>query len=322
MVLAAACPLALAQSTQKQEFTKTSTMVIQTSDGKVTGSTEPGADTFFYVGSEMAFEPGVVKGAPYSGQGVTTFTQTLSDGNRINRQTTSQVYRDSEGRTRREATIGAIGPWTSGTDPVQIVHIYDPVTGTGFMLNPKDHTASKMTIKIAVKPGMGSGSGGGVGVGAGKTIVTADAITMHMPPPPPPPGDAPGMAFHMAGGQTMAKGQVTKESLGTQEIEGVQSEGVRTTMTIPAGQIGNEQPIQVINERWYSPDLQVVMMTRHSDPRTGEEVYKLTNVNRSEPPHQLFEVPADYTMKDSSDMVRFNYDVHTNVEKKIRKNEQ
>ena len=78
------CPLALGQTSQKQE-TKSSTFVIQTTDGKVSGSMEPGADTFFYVGSEMAFETGVVKGAPYSGQGVTTFTQTLSDGNHINR---------------------------------------------------------------------------------------------------------------------------------------------------------------------------------------------------------------------------------------------
>jgi hypothetical protein len=325
MVLAAACPLALAQSTQKQEVSKTSTFVIQTNDGKMTASTEPGANTFFYVGSEMAFESGVVKGAPYSGQGVTAFTQTLSDGNRISRQTTSQVYRDSEGRTRREETIGAIGPWASGTDPVQIVHVYDPVAGTGFMLNPKDHTASKMTIRIntSVKPGMGSGSGAGVGAGAAATtMVTADTITMHMAPPPP--GGAPGHAFAMAGGQIMAKGQVSKELLGTQEIEGVQAEGVRTTMTIPAGQIGNEQPIQVISERWYSPDLQVVMMTRHSDPRTGEEVYKLTNVNRSEPARQLFEIPADYTIKESGDMMHtFKYDMHTNMEKmKVKQNEQ
>jgi hypothetical protein len=313
MVLATVCPLALGQTSQKQE-TKSSTFVIQTTDGKVRGSMEPGADTFFYVGSEMAFETGVVKGAPYSGQGVTTFTQTLSDGNHINRTTTSQLYRDSEGRTRREETIGAIGPWASGGEPIQMIHINDPVAGTSFMLNPKDRTASKMVIKIntTVKPGVAvvGGSGTSAGAVAGTSInMSSGAVAMHMPPPHP---GAPGMAVHMPVDHMMtAKGEVTKESLGTQEIEGIQAEGTRMTVTIPAGQIGNEQPIQVISERWYSPDLQVVVMTRHSDPRTGEEVYKLTNVNRSEPSHQLFEIPADYTIKESGDMMHtFKYDVH------------
>ncbi len=86
-----------------------------------------------------------------------------------------------------------------------------------------------------------------------------------------------------------------KESLGTQIIEGVQAEGTRTTMTIPAGAIGNDLPIQIVSERWYSPDLKTVVMSKHSDPRMGETVYRLTNVNRSEPARSLFEVPGDYT---------------------------
>jgi hypothetical protein len=318
-VLAAASPLALAQSTQETTKTKTSTFVIQTGDSKVVGTGEPGANTFFYVGSEMAFETGVVKGAPYSAQGVTTFTQTLSDGNRINRQTTSQIYRDSEGRTRREETIGAIGPWASGTEPVQMVHINDPVAGTAFMLNPKDHTASKMMIRVKAigKPGAPGGAG---------ASVSGDSITLQMPPMPPmppPPGKAVAIGGGMAREQLWAvKGQANQESLGTQTIEGIQAEGTRTTFTIPAGQIGNEQPIQVVSERWYSPELQVVVMTRHSDPRTGEEIYKLTNVNRSEPAHQLFEIPADYTIKESGDMMRtFKYDIHTGADK-AKQNEQ
>ena len=87
---------------------------------------------------------------------------------------------------------------------------------------------------------------------------------------------------------------VNKEDLGTQTIEGVEATGTRMTFTIPAGQIGNEGPINIVDERWFSKDLQTVVMTRHSDPRSGETVYRLTNINRTEPDHSLFEVPADY----------------------------
>jgi len=89
-----------------------------------------------------------------------------------------------------------------------------------------------------------------------------------------------------------------KEQLGKQSIEGVEAEGTRTTVTIPAGEIGNERPIEIVSERWYSPELQLVVMTRHSDPRFGETTYKLTNINRTEPAKSLFEVPGDYTIKE------------------------
>jgi hypothetical protein len=87
-----------------------------------------------------------------------------------------------------------------------------------------------------------------------------------------------------------------KESLGTQMIEGVQAEGTRTTLTIPAGAIGNDLPIQIVSERWYSPELQTVVMTKHSDPRMGDTVYRLTNINRNEPAPSLFQAPPDYTV--------------------------
>jgi TonB family protein len=88
-----------------------------------------------------------------------------------------------------------------------------------------------------------------------------------------------------------------KESLGKQNVEGVEAEGTRSTVTIPAGEIGNERPIDIINESWYSPELQTLVMTRHSDPRFGESSYRLTNIDRSEPARSLFEVPSDYTLK-------------------------
>ena len=88
------------------------------------------------------------------------------------------------------------------------------------------------------------------------------------------------------------------ESLGTQFIEGLVVDVTRTTMTIPAGQIGNDRPIQVVSERWFSPDLQVLVMSRQSDPRYGETTYRLTNIVRGEPAFMLFEVPQDFKVID------------------------
>ncbi len=94
-------------------------------------------------------------------------------------------------------------------------------------------------------------------------------------------------------------GQKKIESLGTQTIEGVTAEGRREILTIPAGEIGNTLPIEVVDETWYSPELQITVMTRHRDPRSGENTYRLTNISRSEPDRSLFEVPADYTVSEN-----------------------
>ena len=113
---------------------------------------------------------------------------------------------------------------------------------------------------------------------------------------PPPPGEG-GMVFQWQGAR---EENARNESLGKQLIEGVEAEGTRKTIEIPAGEIGNERPIDIVFERWYSPELQVVVMTKHSDPRFGETTYRLTNINRTEPVHELFEVPADYTLQGPS----------------------
>jgi hypothetical protein len=95
---------------------------------------------------------------------------------------------------------------------------------------------------------------------------------------------------------TGAAGDSKTEQLGKMFVEGVQADGTRTTTTIPAGDIGNERPINIVDERWYSPDLQMTVMTKHSDPRSGETNFLLKNINRSSPPPTLFEVPSDYTV--------------------------
>jgi hypothetical protein len=86
------------------------------------------------------------------------------------------------------------------------------------------------------------------------------------------------------------------ESLGTSQIEGVQAQGTRTVVTIPAGEIGNQAPIEMITEQWFSPELGTVVLSRRSDPRFGETTYRLQNIVRAEPSPELFQVPADYTI--------------------------
>ena len=99
--------------------------------------------------------------------------------------------------------------------------------------------------------------------------------------------------------QRIAPGSMAREDLGQQSIEGVSATGTRTTSTIAAGAIGNLQPIKVVSEQWFSPDLQLLVMTKHSDPRTGDTTYRLQGVVRAEPDRSLFTLPADYTLKES-----------------------
>jgi hypothetical protein len=252
----------------------------------------PGDDTVIFVSSEMSFDGKVVKGAPYAAQAITETTRTLSDGNRIKSKSTASVYRDSEGRTRRDQELGAVGPWAMSGDPQQTVFINDPVAGVNYVLDPRTHIARKMPpLRIGFAPGESSNAAPGdaprVGMKVEREVFTAVA-------PPPLPSEGPPMEFRVAPGAQ--KGAT--ESLGKQTIEGVVADGTRTTMTIAAGEIGNEQPIQIVWEKWYSPELQTVVMSKHSDPFVGETVYRLTNIVRSEPARSLFDVPADYTIKD------------------------
>src|SRR5690242_7555338 len=78
---------------------------------------QAGPMTMDFIGAEMSFGDKTVKGAPYSADAITETTQTLADGNRITRKTTASLYRDSQGRTRREESLAAIGPWAAAGDP-------------------------------------------------------------------------------------------------------------------------------------------------------------------------------------------------------------
>ena len=210
----------------------------------------PGAN-FDFIGSEMRFGGKTVKGAPYTATATIETVQTLQDGTRISRKSTATLYRDGEGRTRREHTLGAIGPFASTGDTPQMIDIHDPVAGAQYALDPRTHTAHKMK-------------------------------TWSGPPPE----------------HQRASSAMKTESLGKQTFEGVEAEGTRSTFTIAAGEMGNDRAIDIVSERWYSSELDLVVYSKHSDPRMGEHIYRLTNINRAEPAHSLFELPADYTISE------------------------
>ena len=314
---------AVAVGFAQQPTTQTNIMITQARVQGPEGGPPPPRGDFVFVATDFNFEGKIVKGAPYSAEAVTQTIQTLSDGNRIVNKITSQVYRDSEGRTRREQTLKGFGMLGNVGDPLQTVFINDPVAGVTYSLDSRTHTAHKSApFKFEwTKPGSPTappleegqrfefkvvGPGGAAAGGAGGGIMTAP-----LPPGAPmPPAGLPGgenvtvSSAGVVGGATYVfrrngtDANEVKEDLGEQLVEGIKAQGTRSTVTIPAGEIGNDRPIEIVSERWYSPELQTVVMTRHNDPRTGETTYKLTNINRSEPAKTLFEVPADYTVKE------------------------
>jgi hypothetical protein len=201
-----------------------------------------------------SFTPGpIVKGAPYSAEASTEVIQTLADGNRIVRRTSGLLYRDSRGRTRREEALGDIaGVLVSGA-PLRTITINDPESGSTYVIDPDGRRGAQLQFQSAG--------------------------------PPPDPPDNRRQATQRAG----ATGN--EESLGTRVIEGLMCEGTRRTTTIPAGAVGNERPITTVTERWFSPELQLLVFSRTSDPRFGETTYRLTKITRGEPPESLFRPP-------------------------------
>jgi hypothetical protein len=218
-------------------------------------------DFFKIVGSKYAFG-NVVKGAPFSATAATETVQILIDGNQIINRNETTLYRDNEGRTRIEQSLGTIGKWTAGSEAKRLITINDPVAAVSYNLDIHDRIAYK---------------GSGINL-VDITIFDEKKNVIQLKEPD-------------------KRKKKKRESLGKQVVEGVEVELTRTTVTIPEGEIGNTLPIEIVDETWYSPELQMVVMSKHRDPRSGETTYRLTNINRSDPDRSLFEVPADYTVK-------------------------
>ncbi len=385
----------------------------------VGGQGGSGGGTFGFMATE-SFDSKVVKGAPYSAESVTEFTQTLADGNRLTRRNSSMVYRDGQGRTRREQSVipGGLSEWIGTENMPSTTIISDPVEGATYVLDQKERIARRSRLpgaSVAIAGGAlrtNSGAATAVTTTVGEApkqikvsggVLQGSALRKVQPPYPAAAkaaraegavqvqitvsekGDvidasvvnghpllrdaALGAArqwqfkptelqgnpvkvqgvltfnFTLDGGDDeasalakkkaaeleftnkVASGAVlttaagatrmnfNRESLGKQLIEGVECEGTRMVSTIPAGQIGNERPIEIVIERWYSPELQTTVMTKQSDPRHGETVFRLANLLRVEPDEYLFKVPSEYTIKDEN----FGYRVQ---EEKVRRPEE
>ena len=233
-----------------------------------------------------------VKGAPFCATVVTEHTQSLADGNRIHTSDSSMLCRDSEGRIRREAGLNLLEAGQQTSAP-KLITIVDPVAGVRYMLDTENKIAQKMPLlpeggfTTAAVPGPAHAPGKQVMIyqrtgGPGSDVMFNDVTVKKIGPDSGEPAP-------------------NTENLGDQTIDGIHVTGTRMTHTIPAGKMGNEKPITVTSERWYSPELKATVTTKHNDPWAGELKTELKNVSSSEPDASLFAVPADYKVIDDKD---------------------
>ncbi|HEY6987152.1 MAG TPA: hypothetical protein VH369_02145 [Bryobacteraceae bacterium] len=217
-------------------------------------------------------------GHPYSAEQVTERVQTLADGTHItqNAQTT-KFYRDSEGRTRTEH-IFTPPPGAVMVSMPSLIQITDPVAGYRYTLDSRTQTAHRTAFLSPAR------------------VVTAQTAPANLPRP----NVVPATTAASKGDSTRPRPEVSRESLGTQTIEGVLAEGTRTTTIFPVDFMGNDRPITTVSETWISPDLKTVMLSKTSDPRFGDTTTKLTNIIVADPDPALFQVPAEYSIVDES----------------------
>ena len=285
------------------------------------------------VGSAFAYSfSGTVKSirnAPYSGEVVNEKIQTLADGNQLVKRSSNRVWRDSSGATRQEI-FDADGK-------LKTIYIRDG-EGSRFVLNPakksavkisspkvmvEKHSADSKDVKdikdnkkvvintnqnIVVKRVEGSDKSKTEEV---RVIVNGDGMDLsalsalgdlgQLGDMFSSTGDAFAQAWRHGEPTWVSKDknyEKTSTKLGTRNFEGVPAEGKGSSYTIPAGKIGNQKPIVVSTESWYSPDLQITVYSKHSDPRSGDTIYRVANLKRAEPSPDLFRVPADYEVRD------------------------
>lgn len=269
----------------------------------------------------------LVKNAPYSAEMVSERTRTLGDGNQIVNKTTSMSYRDSAGRTRTETR--------NAKDEVVSVMIHDPVAGARYILRPRDKSATKITVpNVAALAARAEAraAAGAARTAAAQARVAAEGARVHVETlrregklgdgervivkQVERRGGAEGehkdvsIRIAQVGGPMLAtqvgpalasaldKHKWETRDLGSRDFNGVKASGTERSYEIPAGEIGNRLPIVVSTETWTSPELQVVVYQKRSDPRAGDSVLRLEDLKREEPAAALFTVPSDYTVKD------------------------
>jgi hypothetical protein len=234
----------------------------------------PGADmSMAGLGPRLA-----VKNLPYVLDIVKEHQRILGDGNQISQRSIARGYRDSAGRTREESL--------DDSGEVRFIVIKDPEAGIHWMLNPRSKTATKMTMPgrfaMMLRPDRDAGAGAGAGAGARNTSMLA-----HL-----------NSSLSDAFGDMKWAKKATRRDLPPREIDGVKATGQLRSYEIPAGEAGNRNAIVVSDETWYAPELRITLSSKHSDPRTGDAVFRIENLKREEPAPALFVVPADYTVKE------------------------
>lgn len=260
---------------------------LQAGGAAVTAGPVRGPMLGMHVEDNMDVAP--VKGSPFCANVNTDHTQSFADGNRIHTTETSVVCRDGEGRTRRESSLNLLGAGPQATIP-KLITILDPVAGVRYLLDSEHKIAHKTPLP---QPGM---------LAAAHLDSKGEQIFIMRDAPPNAQGGitTTNMIYRKAG-QDSNEPAPTSENLGDQSIDGIQATGTRVTTTIPSGKMGNEKPIVVTSERWYSSDLKATIMTKHDDPWAGELKTQFANINAAEPDPSLFTVPADYKIMDDKD---------------------
>ena len=244
-----------------------------------------GIQTLSFISPDASFERNYVKGVPFTADSVTEHVQTLDDGNRMVRKSTAHIYRDGEGRTRREheLTRGGTARPTDGEAPRLIV-INDPVGRVNYTIETQTGVARRRSLP---PPEVMAARQRAMGETPFSVLMPTSAAHRRM----------------AEGDNAPEPAKPQKEKLEAQLIEGVMAEGTRTTLTIPAGEFDNEQPLVITHEEWYAPDLHMLVLVKHNDPRFGVTEFRLTNIMRGEPSSELFQLPQGYKVVDGAERV-------------------
>jgi hypothetical protein len=221
-----------------------------------------------------AFER-IVTGAPFIAESVTEVVQTAVDGSHVKHATTAVVARDSNGRTRFSQNLSLLLPG----GPRVLTVIRDPVAGVSYLVDARESVARRQPIPPA-------SAGRGISAGAQNWSPQEAAAKV-----------ARQSVKSMLSARSAALAQTVQTEaapLGDQTVEGVMVSGSRVTAIVPAGQIGNDKPLTFSSEAWYSPELGIIVMSKVSDPVTGDTTFRLTKLRRGEPDPDLFAVPSGY----------------------------
>ncbi len=275
-----------------------------------------------------------IKGAPYSAEVISETVQKLSDGNIISNKMTSMSFRDSQGRTREERR-NSKGENTEITinrsaDEMVTLNVKNKTAtkmATRFSFETKlngkvsGEIVSEKVTKLKDGAEMIELETAGADAKNGERHVIVKRIekaqgddkknagtqmktlTVDVRGTGPDPEhmmlkgamDEPFMRL-FADAKWANKRQT--KTLGNRDIDGIKAEGKLVSFEIPAGEIGNAQAILVTDETWTSPDLQITLYSKHSDPRSGERIYRLSNIKRDEVPAAMFEIPKEYAVRD------------------------